>query len=90
MLAMCAIMAGCSCKGVIGVVYNQNGVVKRVFENSPADKAGILIGDKILDRTSTRGSVGSTAQVKWVTPEIGLKQAPIKRVCVDTLGADQW
>jgi C-terminal processing protease CtpA/Prc len=57
-------LIGCAGSGVIGVVYNQKGIVRSVFKESPAEKAGILVDDRILNTKDLRGAVGSMCRVK--------------------------
>ena len=52
--------------GAIGVLYNQNGIVRQVFPGSPAEKAGLMINDKILNTKELRGAIGSYATVRYV------------------------
>lgn len=77
------------CTGVIGVVYNQHGVVRHVFPNSPADKAGIEVGDIIHDRRSTRGKPETEVLVKWKRDEIE-NETVMVRTCTDNLQRDKW
>lgn len=85
-------MIGCSSKGVIGVMYNQDGIVRNVFLGSPASKAGIQENDKILYHRSTKGKPGTKVKVKWidVSDNNKLRCEELTRVHVDTLGTDQW
>lgn len=78
-----------ACPGVIGVVYNQDGVIRDVYENSPAALARIKLNDKILDRHSTRGKVGTTAVVKLIRNG-ELIVLDMKRVCVRDLEGRSW
>ncbi len=64
-LNMLVLLMACASNGVIGVAYNKQGIVKYVFKNSSAEKAGILLEDKILNKTSLRGRVGSMCLVKY-------------------------
>lgn len=77
------------CTGAIGVVYNQHGIVRDVFEGSPADKAGIKINDKILDRKSTRGKPGTVATVNYIREGMRYTKT-IDRVCTDDLSRGTW
>lgn len=77
------------CPGVIGVVYNQQGIVRDVYNNSPADKAGIMLDDKILDRRSTRGKPGTVATVKYIRNG-ELNVVEVDRVCVNDLDGRTW
>lgn len=77
------------CPGVIGVMYNQEGIVRDVFSNSPADEAGIQLGDKILDRRSTRGKPGTIADVRLIRNGV-LLSTSVVRICVDDLQRGGW
>lgn len=77
------------CPGVIGVVYNQQGIVRDVYEGSPAGSAGIRVGDIILDRRSTRGKPQTLAQVKYIRDGV-LRTVEVERVCVNELQGRSW
>lgn len=79
-----------ACPGVIGVVYNQQGIVRDVFDRSPADAAGITIDDKILNQKSTRGEEGTEATVTYIRPGEDKKTVTVTRVCVDDLESRSW
>ena len=79
-----------ACPGVIGVVYNQDGIVRDVFDRSPAQEAGITVDDKILYRHSTRGEEGTQAQVTYIRPGEDKKTVTVTRVCVDDLESRYW
>lgn len=78
-----------ACPGVIGVVYNQQGIVRDVYEGSPAASSGIKLNDKILDRHPTRGKVGTTAVVKLIR-DGELIVLDMERVCVRDLEGRSW
>lgn len=78
------------CPGVIGVVYNQQGIVRDVFDRSPAEAAGIHVDDKILDRKSTRGKEGTEATVTYIRPGEDKRTVNVTRVCVDDLNQRTW
>lgn len=66
LLSMLMVFAvGCASSGGIGVLYNKKGVVKHVFENSPAEEAGIELEDVLLNRKELRGKVGTMCKVRW-------------------------
>lgn len=83
---------GCGSKGVIGVVYNQEGQVRHAYSGGPAANAGISEGDKILYHRSTKGAPNTTARVKWidVSDNNKLREADVKRIHIDELGSSQW
>jgi len=76
-------------KGVIGVAYNQKGIVRHVFPKSPADLAGIKLDDRILNTKDLRGKVGTMCLVKYERSGTYFEQL-IKRVDVDTLYDGSW
>jgi predicted metalloprotease with PDZ domain len=78
------IMTACAGPGAIGVAYNQEGIVRYVFKNSPAEKAGIVVGDKILNRKELRGDIGTMCRVK-VEREGQYIEKLIQRLDVDKL-----
>ena len=89
-IAICGwLYTSAPCPGVIGVVYNQHGVVRDVYNGSPAAAMGIKLNDKILDRKSTRGKPGTIAEVKFIR-DGKLHKVNIPRVCVDKLDERTW
>lgn len=87
LLSGCATFGGGECTGVTGVAYNQQGIVKYVFPDSNAERAGIQVEDKILDvKSSLRGKVGTVANVRLVREgEEEVIEKQIVRQCVDDL-----
>lgn len=75
--------------GAIGVLYNQEGIVRQVFPNSPAEKAGIMINDKILNPKDLRGKIGTYALVKFVR-QGATYELRIVRMDVDKLEQGSW
>ncbi len=70
--------------GGIGAVIQQKGdyvVISQPYKNSPADKAGLMIGDKILE-------VGGESAKGWTTKQVSdkLKGLPSTNVKVKVLG----
>ena len=54
LITLSGLMIACAGPGAIGVAYNQKGIVKHVLKNSPAEKAGVKVGDKILNTKKLR------------------------------------
>lgn len=79
---------GCASPGGIGVLYNKKGVVKYIFEKSPAEKAGIEKEDIILNTKELRGPIGSICKVKWQRGAV-LYTKEIERVDVNTFKIKQ-
>ena len=75
---------GNPCVGVIGVAFNQDGIVKYVFRGSPAELADIREEDKLLYARSTKGTPGTVANVKFIRDGQLIKK-DVDRVCVDEL-----
>jgi predicted metalloprotease with PDZ domain len=82
-------LSGCACKGVTGVVYNQHGYIRHVFKDSPAEEAGLMPGDIILNPGELKGKVGSTANVRFKRGYVE-ETIAIKRMCVDDLSHEKW
>lgn len=80
---MIAVVTGCASPGGIGVLYNKKGVVKHVFEKSPAEKAGLLLEDIISNTKELRGPIGSMCLVKY-TRDGKHYQKLIERADVET------
>lgn len=76
-------LAGCASPGGIGVLYNKKGVVKYVFEASPADAAGMEVEDLILNPKELRGKIGTVCHVRWQRGAV-LYQRNLIRVDADT------
>lgn len=83
LVLMLATTVGCASSGGIGVLYNKKGVVKYVFENSPAEEAGIETEDTILNPKELRGKIGTICRVRWQRGAV-LYTRDIKRADVDT------
>ncbi len=82
-------LAACANPGIIGVVYNQNGIVRQVYDKSPAKAAGVLLGDKILNTGDLRGRVGSVCHVR-IERELQFIDLFITRVHIDSLQTMAW
>lgn len=65
LLVFILILVNCASPGGIGVLFNRKGIVKYVFANSPAQKAGIILEDLLLNPKDLRGPIGSMCIVKW-------------------------
>lgn len=76
-------LIGCASPGGIGVLYNKKGTVKYIFEESPADKAGMMLEDIIANTKELRGPIGSKCLVKY-SRDGKSYQKLIERVDVDT------
>ena len=82
-------LISCASQGIIGVIYNQYGVVRRVFKDSPAEKAGIIIGDKILNPHQLKGTIGTQCLVKIQRDGLFFEKL-VERVNAKKLKTDQW
>lgn len=76
-------LLGCASPGGIGVMYNKKGVVKYVFEHSPAENAGLMLEDMILNTKELRGPIGSMCHVRWKRGEM-IYEKYIQRADVGT------
>lgn len=82
LLTALIMLTGCA-SGGIGVLYNKKGVVKYVFDKSPAQQSGILLEDIINNTKQLRGPIGTICLVKYTRNGIAHEQS-IMRVDVDT------
>ena len=82
--ALFIVLIGCAHNGVIGVAYNQYGIVRQVFSGSPAEKAGIKVNDKILNIADLRGEVGTICTVN-VQREDNIMTLLIPRIDINSL-----
>lgn len=86
-----AFIVGCASKppGAIGVMYNQDGVVRHIYSHSPAAKAGLLLGDIIENPKSLRGPVGTSVTISVIRKSKKLSFTLV-RVNVKTLKLDSF
>ena len=82
-------LTACASPGVIGVGYNKKGVVKYIYKESPAEKAGIMLEDIILNPKKLRGPIGSICHVEFKRDNVLMKK-DIERVDVDSLKGESY
>jgi hypothetical protein len=89
LLLLPLILVNCASPGGIGVLYNKKGVVKHVFENSPANAAGIMLEDVLLNKKDLRGKIGTICRVRWQRGTV-LHERDIIRADVSTFRGQDY
>lgn len=91
-LALC----GCACRGAIGVKYDRynDNRVSMVYPSSPAEKAGVQIGDRLLSPDKLQGEVGTNVVIELLRENEYLKLTTVRecgKIIKDRLNSEkQW
>lgn len=78
------LLTGCTCKGVIGAAYDSDSVVAYTYSGSPAEKAGVLPGDELIDAKDIPGKKGSEVIFRIIR-ENKVLTMKATRQCVDDI-----